>query len=451
MVKEFFKRLFKGAEGDTLERQSKLITHRKSIGTTGTAIYAGYPYEEYLQDLLGSQRAKVFDKMRRSDPQIAMCLNAVKSPIKSALWEIEPYDQNDEQSKQEAEFVKWNLFDGMDKTFSQFVSEALTYIEFGHSVFEIIDGVVFNHKQFGTKNTIKSLAWRSPKTIERWNVDPNTDKLVSVSQWSNGDLMKTVDIPADFLLLFSLNKEGSNYEGISAIRPCYGNWFRKNNYLKLNAIGIEKFAIPTPIVEIPNGKESGTQFDSLVEVLENYLTHENNYMTIPEGWKVTLNNSVYDPEKVEISIDNEDKRMVKSFMANFLELGMNGFGSQSLSFDLSDFFLGAIDHLASNICEVINQQLIPRIIQMNYGEREGYPKLKHSGITDKVGKELAEIFELLIRNKVVTPDDVLEQHARKRFGLPERSSIGVRQIQSPQPPSVPMLSERLTKLRTMRG
>ncbi len=426
MVKELFAKMFKGAEGDTFERQSKIVIHTKSLGSTGTENYAGYFSEDYLNEMRGTERARLFDKMRRQDSQVKMLLNATSSMLKGALWEIEPYDQTQDWAKQDAELVRYNLFEAMDKTWSQFLTEAFSFIPFGHSVFEPLHGVVFNHGVHGTINIVKSMPFRSQKTLENWYLDKEygTDRLKSITQYSYGDIGKTINIPADVLLIFTNEQEGSNYEGVSALRCCYGNWFRKNLYMRLNAIGIEKFAVPTPVVEVPAGKESSPEFETLKECLEAYISHENAYLTIPFGWKLILNNSTYDPQKVEISIDNEDKRMTKAFLANFLELGMNGFGSQSLSLDLSDFFTGSIDQLAKNFSDKINQQLIPSIIQMNRPQRPGYPKLKHSGISDKAGKEFADVINGFVQQGVLSTDDVLESHVRKRFALPEAKNAG---------------------------
>ena len=455
MVRELIGKVFR-LQDYSEQKQSFRTIHIEQIGSTGTESYSGYPREEYLATLQGVERARVFDKMRRSDAQVSMLLNASKAPLLSAIWDVEPGDQDDEESKKDAELIKHILFQDMDKGWSEFLNEALTCIDFGHSVFEVIDKVSSN-PDFGTFNSIGTLAFRSQKTIERWNLDHRTDKLLSISQYAYGDLDRLVDIPAEFLLVFTMKKEGSNYEGISSLRPCYGNYFRKNIYLKLNGIGIEKFAVPTPLVKVPAGRESGDQYDNMVAALERYLTHEKNYLTYPDGWEIDLKSNTYDPELVEIAIDNEDKRMAKAFVLNFLELGMNGFGSQSLSFDLSDFFLGTLDQVAQVIEDQFNRMLIPRLIELNRGKRAKYPKLKHSGITDKGSKELAESLSALVSGKIIQPDDVLESRMRKMFSLPEASEEGRREAApAPQPfqqgkQDVPALMERIQKMRQMSG
>ena len=434
-----------------------MAVKRKELGSTGTRSDAGYPAEEYLYKLRGTKRADIFDEIRRSDAQIVMCLSAVKNPIKSATWEIEAGCAEGEQPTPEAEedakLIRHILMDDSDKPFSKFLSEALTFIDFGHAVFEITHKVVIDHPRFKSYNGIASLGWRSPRTIEKWNLNPDTGRLASITQMADGDLQKSVDIPDQFLITMSLNQEGSNYEGISMIRPCYGPWLRKDLYLKLNAIGIEKFAVGTPMAEVPDNKEKTKEFANLIEALTAYTSHESNYLIYPTGWKITLNNNSYDPSKVEESIDKEDKRMAKAFLANFLELGMSGGGAYALSNDLSDFMLAGLDHIANEIAAPINQDLIPSLIKMNRGPREFYPKLKHSGISDKAGSELASMLKSLAESKFITPEDADEDHLRRRIGLPNRTGQGARKVEAPQPgfPSEPAtLSERIRARRGKR-
>lgn len=413
------------------------------IGVSGTKSYGGYPAEEYLDALKGKKRADVFDKMIRSDTQIKMCTSAVKNTIKSAKWNIKPYDDSDKAvmiadftSKCLFEYIPWN----------QFIVESLTSIEYGNAVFEITHALK-KIPEYGTVYTIGSLGWRSPRTIERWNIE--NDCLESIDQYSYGDLSRAVRIPAEFLLVISIDRVGANYEGISMIRSCYGNFFRKDNYLKINGIGIERFAIPTPIAKIESGVQGDASYDQLAYVLEAYSAHENNFLIVNKEVDLDFSNSSYDPSKVEASIDAEDRRMVKAFIANFLELGMGQSGGAfALSNDLSDFFLNGIEHIAHLIEEQVNTVIIPNLIKINFGEQAGYPKLTHTGISDKAGKELAEVLQILTGAKIIIPDDNLEVDVRKRYGLPDASMEGQRIAQAPQPFQQPQtLSEKIRMLK----
>ena len=413
--------------------QQVIVLNRDPIGSSGTQNYSGYIYEEYLSTMQGITRADTFDKMRRSDDQIKMVVSAVKNPIKKATWEIHPAGDDPEQQLH-AEFIEHVLFNDMDKPWRRFLNEALSMVIFGCAPFEVTHKVVLDHPKFGSYNGIRSLGWRSPRTIDRWNVDKVTGKLISISQQAQGDLQRFVDIPAEFLLLFTLDQEGDNYEGISLLRSCYGAYMRKQVYLKMEAIGVEKFAVPTPILKVPKNKENSEEFAMAKEALEIYTSHQSNYMTLPEGWEIDFPESTFDPEKLGAAIERCDKAIAKNFLAGFLELGISSnSGSYSLSFDQSDFFLGGIEHIADEIKEGINLQIIPQLIQMKFGPQENYPQLCYSGISDRAGQELSVVLKNLADGRIVEPDDQLEENVRKRYRLPKKSLDGRRTPGQPAP------------------
>lgn len=392
------------------------------VGTSGTEIYSGYVQEDYLQELRGTDGMKKYDQMRRNDPKIKMCISAVINPIKSASWSVVPGDDTPE-SKRYSEFIEYCLFNAMNKTWKKALHEILTMITYGYSLFERVHQVVYDDQDWKTHIRLKNLFYRSQKTITAWNVD-DKEQLLNVEQWAYGDSQKTVKIPAKYLSLFNLDSEGNNFEGISMLRPCYGAWKRKNMNLKLLAVGMEKYAINTPILKVPAGKESSEQYTRAVAIMQAYLAHQLNYITVPEGWEIDFLKSDFDAQKIIESVKHENNEMVNAFLANFLELGQGSSGSYALSYDLSDFFLGGIEHIADQICEVFNQQIIPELINLNFGKMKYYPQLKCSGISDKAGKELSEILKTFADANIIRPDDLLETHIRERYGLPEASEEG---------------------------
>lgn len=415
----------------------------KPVGTSGTEVYAGYFSEEYLVKLRGRQGAKIWDEMRRSETQVAMLLNAVMNPIKAANWEFEAADiPNGEMHKA---FMEFNAFEGID--WETYIHEALTMLIFGFSLFEEVHNVVFNHPKFGTFNGLKAMAFRSQKTIERWNVDRCTGDLKSVEQTVSGDLMPDykIEMLGAFLHVLSLQKEGDNYEGISALRPMYGPYFRKNLYLKIAAIGIEKNAIGTPIGTVPKGNKDPKEEAAFKEVLSNFAANESAYLVKPEGWDVTVVEGKFDAAAVKELILLENTEMINTLVANFLALGMNGGGGAfALGSDLSDFFLAGIQSYANIIAGVWNRRTTPNLIKMNFGEQPAYPKLKASGINDKAGKELAEILASLTSNETIRPDDKLEDFLRKQYKLPKPDVTTTRE-KAPAAPGF-QFSEKRIKL-----
>ena len=399
------------------------------VGTTGTENYAGYLSEEYLQELRGQDAADIYDRMRRSDAKIKMILSAMKNPIKGATWEVvEKGDSTREGAIQKA-FIEHILFNDLGKDWKSFLHEALSCIDFGYSIFEITYKAELNHPVWGSYNGIKSLAFRSQRTIERWNVH-KSGQLDSISQYAFGDTGKLTNIDAKYLLHFALEKEGDNYEGISILRPCYGAWLRKNTFLKLIAAGTEKYAIPIPTLKIPAGKQNSKEYKLALAALQKYVSHQCNYITVPEGWDLELKTNPFDASKIREVINEENVEIVNAALANFLELGQSGSGSYALSFDLSDFFLGGLEFVAETIAEKINRVLIPNLINLNFVDQEPLVELKVSGISDKAGEEFAKIISGLVKAGVLTADDRLEDSIRKRMGLPERDESSAREMQA---------------------
>lgn len=401
-----------------------------ALGSSGIKIYAGYFAEEYLlNELQGTAAADLYDRMRRSDAKVKMCLNAVKTPIIAANWEIAPFDTASDEAKLHAGFIEHVLFKDMDRPFSK--TEQLSLADFGYVVQEVTYKPVMGHPKYGDYIGIRSLGWRSPRSILYWRLDPTDGRLDHVRQLITGDLERYVDIPGQFLLVASLEKEGDLYEGVSLLRSCLGAWKRKNLYLKLMAIGGERNAVPTPTAEIPAGKQNTAEYQNLIRSLQNYTSHENAYLTFPEGWKIDFLKSNFDPEKLKTMIDFEDSQIVSAFMANFLLLGSTQSGSRAVSMDQSEFFLGSIQYLADEAVSALNHKLIPDLIKMKFGPQAAYPRLQITGIQDRGGKEFAESMKLLAEAQVIQPDDDLEAHVRRRYNVPKKSDQGVRIAKPP--------------------
>lgn len=406
------------------------------IGSSGTEIFAGYLTEEYLRDLNGRDAADIFDRMRRSDPKIKMIVNAMKNPIVAANWEIVGLEEEETRSGEiQRKLIEHILFSDLGKTWDRFVREALSMIEFGYSLFEVTYKAELNDPVFGSYNGIKSLAFRSQRTVERWNIK-RSGELDSVEQQAFGDKQKVVNIPAEFLLHFAIDMEGDNFEGISILRPAYGPFLRKNQFLKLLAAGVEKYAIPIPTLSIPAGKENTAEYTRARSALAAYVSNRCNYMTIPDGWDLKLTTNNFDAEKIRKVINDENSEMVNAALANFLELGQSGSGSYALGTDLSDFFLGGLEYIADQIAETINNVLIPKLVKLNFPDGIVRCELRHSGIRDKAGEELANVVTSLVSSGVVVSDDRLETSLRKRFGLPEKEESTTRENEE----GVPSLS-----------
>lgn len=404
------------------EKIESKVAEVEAVGSSGTEIYGGYLSEEYLSALQGRSAQEIFKKIARSDYNAVMCLDAIKNPIKSTPSEIRVHkdDELGEAKKALCERVMSELATGREKL----INEMLTCLDAGFYVGEVtfqsvLDNPIFDDegkKVLQSYVGIKDIAFRSQDTIEKWKTDTH-GRLEGVYQEAYGDLGRKVFIEKDALVHFAIKETGSNFEGVSMLRPVYGCWDRKNKYLKFNAIGIEKYAIPFVKGTMPAGAED-KQKQAFSQALRSIVASAKSFVRLSEGYDVEISSNSYDSTSVENSIDKEDMRMTRAFLANFLLLGQTGTGSRAVSNDLGQFFTNGLECVANLLESAINEQL-KRVQIANFGKQAHYATFKFAGISDRFGTELANMLQGLVASNVIVSDDKLEDSVRKRLGVPE--------------------------------
>lgn len=407
-----------------VETNAAIKLHTSALGTEGADVAGGIYQEEYLSELRGVEWARKADKMRTQDGRIKMCLGAVLNPIRACQWEVVAADARDTTMVQHADLVRHILFNDLGTPWHTFVNEAFTFVPFGFSIFEKIHKNVIDHPRFGAYTGYSKLAFRSPKTIEQWNVDTVTGNLKTVFQRSSGDAQKQAEIPAEFLLIFTMDREGNDYASStrSLLRPCYGNWKVKQFLKKLKVIGHEKMTIGTPHGELPPGATKAAEGE-FKRILELYTSNEKQYIVTPAGYKVTILEGKFNSEGLESGINAENVEMTCAFLENFLNLGQEGAGgAYALGQTTADFFLKGINYIASIFTATINCEIIPEIVQMNFGPQEAYPKLMHAGIED-VGEDFSRAFKNYVDAGALVVDPTLRAYVRKILRLPPEDAL----------------------------
>lgn len=391
--------------------------------SSGTSVFTGIFNEEYLLELKGVRAAQTYDKMRRGDGQVQMVLAAIKNTLRSATTSIESMvsDESDpffELAKEQADFASFQIFQDLRRPWSQILDEMFSCVDFGHAVQVMVDKNVQGHPKWGNYTGLADLCWISPKTIYRWNINPYGD-LQSIDQQAYGDLQSVATIPGDFLVVTSLQREGDNFEGISVLRGSYGSWWRKNQYLKIQAIGTERNALGIPSITVPAGKENDAERARAENVLAALSAHQLQWVTMPEGWDFQILEGKFSADAVARVIDQEDQAMARSALANFLNLGQQGSGgAYALGDTQQKLFLLGNQYIATKVCDAFNLKIIPRLIRLNYGPQPVYPQMKMSGLTDRASEEWQKIitgFKQSGSLGVWSRADAA--HTRKRLGL----------------------------------
>jgi len=364
---------------------------------------------EYLSTLDGQSGLAVYDKMRRSDPQIRSMLRAVTLPVVQANYKVLPGDDTP-QAQEQADFISACLFDWMSISWSEFVRTALLMLPFGFSIFE----KVWSKKD--NKIILHKLDPRLPQSIYKWHVDKKKRRLYAVEQQdTDGQFFK---ISVEKLLIFTNEKEGDNFAGFSILRPVYGAWKIKNELIKIDAIKHERYGVGMPIGTAPEGvRQDAQEFQDFESALEAIYSAEQGYLALPDGYKIEdVFGKTSGGTDVLTSIKWLNEQIVASVLANFLSLGTSETGSRALGQSFMDFFLMAEQDLANYICEIINRWLIPELIRYNWDGDFPMPYL----VADKMSGLPVETISALTTAGVLTKDREMENLVRAYLNMPER-------------------------------
>jgi hypothetical protein len=388
---------------------------RAELGDTGVRSSKGNITEEYNPNLQGIQAIKVYDEMRRSDGTVRAAMLVTSLPIRRAKWFINPTTQ-EEKDKEVAEFVERALFEWIDSSWDDIVRQALLMLPFGVMLFEKVYGVKDHDGK--TYVTIEKLAPRLPKSINSWEL---TDGTFGIQQYRQDGQM--AQIPGSKLLIFVNEKEGDNWWGTSMLRAAYRHWYHKDVFYKIDGVAFERQGLGVPLIKMPKGYTASDEAKA-IQAAENLRSSESAYLILPPDYEAEFMNmgasTTRDPQN---SINHHNKQILQSVLAQFLELGQtqSGGGSRALSEDQTDLFLKAMEAIAHNIVTVINKDLIPELVDMNYDDVTIYPKLDFSGISRTDVTALGTAFAQLVTAKGITPTMKDEVYLRALLGLPEVS------------------------------
>ena len=401
------------------------------VGTSGIENFSGYIQEDYFDRFLTPREFTLeYDKMLRKCDAVGRVLEVIKAPLKSATWEISIKKKfaDDPEAEKQQNLYQTIFFDDSPYPEGKLLEELLTVFEYGFAVFEETYKIVKTHSELGPHIGLKSFKWLNPKTIERWNIDDHTEELISIDQYAYGDAGRIVSIPAEWCTHISLNRKGQDFNGISILRNLYGPYLRKENAELKKAIGIDRFASGVILIKAPNyGSMTDEEKAVLKQTAENFTAGAKSAVIAPgDEVDISLANTDFDPEKLQKSVDAESIAMMKRVLAGFQELGGSKGGAFALSKDLSDIFLGALQSHAKTICGYINKGCLKRLHELN-SSNPLMVEMTCRGVTDRVGKDFADMLKTLFDANVLTPDDKLEENIRERTKLPSRDEKTTRE------------------------
>ena len=405
----------------------------KELGRTGLNRWGGHIDEEFLQDLSGMKGIRVYQEMSDNDATVGAILFAIKMLIRQASWSVQPAgaEKKDEEA---AEFVQSCLND-MQDTWTNTISEILSFLTYGWSVHEICYKRRMGHKRdprLDSKYSDGLIGWlklpiRCQESLYEWEFD-NSDNLTAFIQMPAPDY-RIIRIPAEKILLFRTESRKGNPQGRSILRTAYRSWYHKKRIEELEGIGIERELAGYPTLQAPEGvdiwaPENAGLLQMCNDFISNIRRDSMEGLTLPYGWELKLLNTG-GARQIDISatITRYDMAIARTVLADFLFLGSGNVGSWALSSDKTALFSVAIGTYLDIICEVFNRTAIPALIDINGGHFNGitdYPTLTHGDIETQDLAALGTFLKDMTGIGLITPDEAIEDYIREQASLPPR-------------------------------
>jgi len=387
------------------------------LGVSGQNTYSGQIFaDEFLTELRGIKAIQKYREMRDNNATIGAVMYAVEQTLRDVEIKVVPANDSP-AAKDAADFVR-SVFDDMDHSLDDHLAEALSFLTYGFSWFEVVykvrGGDTTNPKKSSKYSDgligIKKLAIRAPWTIQRFEVDKDTGDILGVHQlvtWGKAPMM----IPTEKSVYYRTTSLNNDPSGRSVLRNAFVAYTYLNRIQAYEAIAIERELHGIPIGRMPAEYLSGDatedqaalrqQFERALRDVKN---NEQGYVLLPSDVYMDVdgkptNQRLMDIELItangsrSIDIDPVVRRyqhdIARSLMAEFLMLGGGQSGSYALSKTKTDLFLRSMESYINAIVDTLNKQLIETLWKLNGFDWETLPKLVAGDVAPHDLRELA--------------------------------------------------------------
>lgn len=364
------------------------------IGSIGIPIFNGVSNTELKSELNHPQSVNTY-KLMSYHPSINSPLNLYNNMVSKARYRFVPPKEATEEEKKQTEIVE-SMFNDMDHSLKDFISEAMTCSVYGWSVCEKVfrkrtkaAGSLYDDGLIG----IKKLPLRAQESIPRFVFDSSGNEVIAVEQslvnvsdpfgrWSNRKSPNIV-IPRAKFMIFNLGKNRSNPYGSSPLRDVYLPWKYLQAIEELEAMSITKDVNGMPVLKIAPQYLSADASPEQKAILENF---KNMLRNMQQGSQTAaIIPAAYDPDTRQPIFDlsllsqdgkkNFDLNKIKDYYRAMIFIGLGAdillMGTASNS---GSFALGSIKNSLTNataeyfidrIVQVINDDLIRQLYELN--------------------------------------------------------------------------------------
>lgn len=388
------------------------------LGDAGTQHYSGFFMEEPNNEWRDERRVDNVETMRRTDGTVAALLEALKAPILSTSWYIHAEEDVDEKIVDYCNRIMWGM---AGRTWFDFLREALTFFDFGHSVFEIVWGIE------NGQIVVVDLEPRIQRSIYSWQI---TGKQKGITQriMNDNSAASTVEIPEEKLLIFTNKKEGDDVTGQSVLRPAWKHFYAKDKLYRIGLIASERYGVGVPVGKLSDNAGDAEKAE-LESILGNLRSNEKSFMVLRENMQkveILAQGGSNQSSIIEQQIEHHDKMILRSSLMGFIGLAGGDGGSFALSKDLSSYALQVVEDKARYLAEQFSRQVIERALALAFKdeykkmkEESKLPYLTFTPLGNIDFAEMSGVFATLKDAGLIQDTPAIKKFVHDTFKLPE--------------------------------
>ncbi|WLR49583.1 DUF935 family protein (plasmid) [Halobacillus litoralis] len=393
-------------------KQPKELNEDELMGEL--SLYKLNAWEDYANgtdtnpDMIGIE---TYNKMRSTDSTVKAGIESLKLPILAKGYDFKFEDREMERKEENKEKVDFliEVFNNMDHHLDKTLEEMLTAIWAGFSVTEPVYQRI-KEGEFKGKLGLKKMKVINPANIS-FEVNDYGDVINIVQEI--GD--RKIKIPKEKAIHYVHSGEFQNPYGNSDLQAVYKHWFIKDKVIKFSNIALERVGTPLIYGKAKNSNEVG----KLQNILDQVMSR--NSLAISGADEIGVLDSSRTMPFLDY-INHHNKMMLRGLMIPSLLLGNDSgqAGSYSLSEQHFNIFLFRLQSIQTDLENAINEKVVKRLIDLNFGKQAVYPKIKFRPLMEKDKNTLSDIFFKLVNAQILDPE-LDSDWIRDELGLPQAS------------------------------
>lgn len=254
-----------------------------------------------------------------------------------------------------------------------------------------------------------------------------------------------IDMPIEKLLLFRPSAHKNNPEGRSILRTSYLSYYFVKRLQEMEAIvgerlgGVPVLSVPGHIFDAANAgdPQATAALQNYKKIATNVRIDEQMGIVLPSDVWIGSNGAASGSKQFDFELKTPTGRpmggfvfdttiqrystyMMTSVMADFLALGHQSRGTQSLAISKVDMFFQAIEGYLNSMAAVYNRHGLPRLWKLNGFNSDAMPKIEPD-LAQRVDLDVLSNFILRLSQAGMPlfPNEDLQTYILDAGGLPD--------------------------------